>query len=583
MAMTDYLLNITGMNIDAAESTVQQAFSDKSTYTVPDYQRPYSWKKEQWSDFWNDLNSIPEESTHFLGSVVLIKHNTPFDELDELEVVDGQQRLTTISIILCAMRKQYRANKDPDNIVGLIEDEYLYERDDNNNKQAKLSLSKFDGGDYENILEGRENAVGEESQLLAALDFFREKLSDYTIEELDELRAKLANQMTLVVVECNNAGSAFRLFETLNNRGMELSAVDLMKNSLLQTATERYETGSESSQYKHIRSQWEYLLDNVVHQINHPNRFFRHFIMSRRKPDITGNVSSRTLYDVFNNIITDKLREEGIQLTDYIDEMVGVSDTYMGIIDASTDEYGGKQSKKVNSRLRNLNDIESSHSRTLILRSIEEFDDSTKMLEVLRLLESFMTRWRVSDLTTGAALDRIFSDLCSDAFEESDPVEAIRTKLNEEAPSDDEFRAKFASSSFKRNSMTRYILDTIEREHYSSGGGKTYDRASVDIEHIAPQSAMSSEKYEPWKPILNVSEAEYKNDYRNRIGNLTLLEESLNEEASANPFDQKKDQYRLSDFQMTEDIRSRYEEWNIDTIEKRSEELANIAVDIWRF
>ncbi len=131
--------------------------------------------------------------------------------------------------------------------------------------------------------------------------------------------------------------------------------------------------------------------------------------------------------------------------------------------------------------------------------------------------------------------------------------------------------------------MTRYILDTIEREHYSSGGGKTYDRASVDIEHIAPQSALSAEKYESWKPILDVSEAEYKNQYRNRIGNLTLLEERLNEEASTNPFGQKKDQYRLSDFQMTEYLRSNYQEWNTSTIEERSEELAETATKIWDF
>jgi len=571
------------MDIDAAESTVQQTFSNKSTYTVPDYQRPYSWKKDQLADFWNDLNSIPSDSTHFLGSIVLIKHQTSFNELDKLEVVDGQQRLTTISLLLRAMQLKYEENGDPNDIADLINEDFLYERDDNNNRQPKLSLSQFDGDDYSNILTGRENAVGDDSKLLNALEFFQVKLTDHTIDELDNLRAKLSNQITLVIVECTSAGSAFRLFETLNNRGMELSAVDLMKNSLLQTATDRYTGGSSSDEYNHIRTQWEYLLGNVVHQIDTPNRFFRHFIMSRDKPDISGNVSSRTLYDSFNEIINKKLSEENIQLTSYIDEMVDVSDTYMGIVEASTDTYSGRQSKKVNSRLRNLNDIQSSHSRTLILRSIEEFDDSTKTLEVLRLIESFMTRWRVADLTTGATLDRIFSNLCSDAFDKPDPVDTIRTKLKEEAPSDEEFRAKFSSSGFKNNSMTRYLLDTIEREHYSNSGGKTYDRASVDIEHIAPQAALSAEKYKPWESVLNVTEAEYKNQYRNRIGNLTLLEQSLNEKASANPFDKKRDQYRLSDFAMTEDLRQNYQDWNIDTIERRSEELARISVDIWNF
>ncbi|MCO8268834.1 DUF1524 domain-containing protein [Haloferax sp. AB510] len=459
--------------------------------------------------------------------------------------------------------------------------EYLYERDDNNNKHPKLSLSQYDGADYEHILDGRENAVADNSNLLEALEYFENQLTGYTTDELDDLRARLTKQMTIVVVECDTPGSAFRLFETLNDRGMELSSVDLMKNSLLQTATQEY--GSGSSEYNHVRSQWEYLLKNVVHQIDHPNRFFRHFIMSREVPDYEGNVSSRKLYDVFNEIIDSKLDEVGISIMGYVDEMVDISDTYLGIIDASVDKYNGKQSRKVNARLRNLNDIEASHSRTLILRSIEEFDDSTKTIQVLRLLESFMTRWRVADLTTGASLDRIFSGLCSTAFDSANPVDEIRSKLKEEAPGDDEFRAKFASSEFKQNSMTRYVLDTLEREHYSSGGGKTYDRASVDIEHIAPQAALSADKYSTWRDVLTVGEAEYKNQYRNRIGNLTLLEESLNEEASANPFQQKIDQYRLSDFKMTEDVRSTYSEWTIDTIEKRSDKLAEIAVEIWNF
>lgn len=568
------------MNIDATESTIQGVFADKSTYSVPDYQRPYSWEKDQWADFWTDLKTI-EDGTHFLGSIVLIKHDGGFNQLAKLEVVDGQQRLTTISLLFCAMQSQYEELGDPNGISELISDEYLNERDDSNNKQPKLSLSQYDGDDYKHIVEERENAVHEDSRLLRALRYFEKKLSDHTTDELDELRARLTKQMTIVVVECDTPGSAFRLFETLNNRGMELSSIDLMKNSLLQTATYKY--GSDSEEYEHIRNQWEVLLQDVVHQIDHPNRFFRHFIMSREKPNYEGNVSSRKLYDVFNEIIDSRLDEVGISIDEYVDAMVDISDMYMGIIDASIDTYGGKQSKKVNSRLRNLNDIGASHSRTLILRSIEEFDDSTKTIEVLRLLESFMTRWRVTDLTTGASLDRIFSELCSNAFEESDPIDAIRQRLKEEAPGDDEFKAKFASSEFKQNSMTRYVLDTLEREHYSTGGGKTYDRASVDIEHIAPQAAVSADKYSSWKELLDVGEAEYKNQYRNRIGNLTLLEESLNEEASANPFQQKKDQYRLSDFQMTEHVRSNYSDWNTDTIERRSEELAETAVDIWNF
>ncbi len=134
----------------------------------------------------------------------------------------------------------------------------------------------------------------------------------------------------------------------------------------------------------------------------------------------------------------------------------------------------------------------------------------------------------------------------------------MRREFENKAPNDDEFKSKLETSDFKRNSKTLYILDYIEKHHYSSeGGGKTIDRANVDIEHIAPQRALSDKKYSAWKEVLNIEEGEYNNKYRNRLGNLTLLENWLNEEASDNPFQQKKDQYHLSDFRMTQEIREK--------------------------
>lgn len=572
------------IDITASEDNIQNTFSRKNRFTVPDYQRPYSWKKEQWTDFWNDLTTLPDEETHFLGSLVVIKHETGWKSLNELEIVDGQQRLTTISLILCAMRERYEEAGDPNDLADLIEGEYLYETDHDNNSHAKLSLSRFDDDNYNKILNRRLNAVDEDSRLLEGYEYFKKELDNYNIGGIDDLRKKLVGSMTVVIVQCESAGSAFRLFETLNDRGMELSAVDLMKNSLLQTAADKNPDSDRSDEYQHIREQWEYLLENVVHEISHPDRFFRHFMMSRSEPDIQENISSRTLYDTFKNTIETRIPNSNITLIGYIDEMVDVSNLYIGIVQNSIDEFSGRPQTKINSKIRNLNDIQSSHARTLVLRSFDEFDDSSTILELLNMIEVFMTRWRVADLQTGANLDKIFSDLCSNAFSEDNPLNVIRERLKEEAPSDDEFRAKLANSNFKRNDQTRYILDTIERRHFmTGGGGKTYDRASVDIEHIAPQSALTAKKYRPWKEILDIGEAEYNSQYRNRIGNLTLLEERLNEEASDNPFQQKKDQYRLSDFKMTEDIRGKYDEWNIETINERSHDLAEIGVEVWSF
>ena len=569
------------LDISASEADLQNIFTKSNRFTVPDYQRLYSWTESQWEEFWNDLTSIAEEDTHFLGSIVVIQHQGKFDELTKLELVDGQQRITTISLLLRVMREYYQKHSET-GLSEMIDTNYLHETDFDNDQYPKLSLSRFENDDYQELLDGDPEEVNEESQLRQANEYFHERVFECDIETVDQLRKRLLGSMTLVVVECDSAGSAFRLFETLNNRGLELSAVDLMKNALLQVASDRY-GGTNRDTYEHIREQWERVLENVVYEINNPDRFFRHYMMSRPDPDVEGSVTSRTLYDTFRSLIDDRLPAERTTLVEYVDGMVETSELYVGLTKADADVFSGRPQKQINRRLRNLNDIQSSHSRTLLLRTFEEFDEYSDVLSVLRLLEVFMVRWRISGNQTGSKLDRIFSELCSNAFDTTDPLKAIQMRLAEEAPGDDEFRSRLTNSDFSRNAQTKYLLDTIERHHYmESGEGKEYDRATVDIEHIAPQQAFSAKKYSTWRNVLGVGKAEF-NQYRNRLGNLTLLEGRLNETAKDNPFEQKKDQYKLSDFQMTQDIRERYDEWTVEEIEDRSERLADIGAEIWDF
>lgn len=569
------------LEISASEADIQHILKKSYRFTVPDYQRLYSWKEAQWTEFWNDLNNISDEDTHFLGSIVVIQYRKSIDELDEMEVVDGQQRLTTISLLLRAMQQYYEDLGEQ--IAEQIRETYLHEADFDINEYPKLELSRFDNDRYQEIIDGDPTNVPEEEQLRKAYDFFAEKIEGLEKSEVDQLRKHLLGSMTLVVVECDSAGSAFRLFETLNNRGLELSAVDLMKNALLQVASEKYPGGDESEEYEQIRDQWEKVLEKVVHEISEPDRFFRHYIMSRPVPDINGSVTSRQLYETFRDIIEERLPTEGVTLVDYVDGMVDHADLYVGLTDANVDEFSSRPQKKINRRIRNLNDIQASHARTILLRAFDEFEEYEDILSLLRLLEVFMIRWRVAGNQTGANLDKVFSELCSDAFDDSDPLKTIRLRLAEEAPSDNEFRSRLTNSDFSRNAQTKYMLDTIERQYYmQSGEGKEYDRATVDLEHIAPQRTYSAKKYSPWRDVISVGEAKFDH-YRNRLGNLTLLEERLNESASDNPFQQKKDQYKLSDFEMTQAVREEYDKWSIDQIEHRSEKLAEIGVEIWDF
>lgn len=566
------------LDISASESTVENILSRSDRYTVPEYQRLYSWDEEQWNDFWRDLTSIEENETHFLGSIVVIKRVGSFEELDRMDLVDGQQRLTTISILLSVIRERYKEEGGQEGLVEKLDSDYLHAYDMNNEEYQNLTLSNTDNKEFKAILDGRpEDAEG--SQLYEAYSHFEERVNDLPFEEVDQIRKRLLGSMTLVIIDTEDPESAFRLFETLNDRGLELSAVDLMKNSVLQEAMETFPKGYDAEEYTHVREQWEKLLQNVVREINKPNRFFRHFIMAASEPEKNSSISNYKLYDEFRDIIKRDLPTEDVSLVDYIDQMVEVSDLYMGFIKADVNSFESRNQEKINQRLKNLNAIQSVHTRTLLLRAFQELDDFGELDRVLRLLEVFMTRWKMAGYASGSKLDSIFASLTSEAFDgNGDPIEIIKTELEKEAPDDEEFKIGLMSRSFKRNDQTRYILQTLETRAF---GGQAGDWTSIDIEHIAPRKFWNTKKYESWRQVLNLSEEEAA-EYVEKLGNLTLLDSRHNAAAGAQPFEEKKQYYLSSNFNMVEEVQDR-DDWNKEAIDNRTEELANRCVEVWDF
>jgi len=149
-------------------------------------------------------------------------------------------------------------------------------------------------------------------------------------------------------------------------------------------------------------------------------------------------------------------------------------------------------------------------------------------------------------------------------------------------PSDLEFETNFQEREFRNNDQTKYILDTFEKKHFmkNAAGKSIKERSEVHIEHIAPTSSFTAKKYKKWADYLDINKAGFEN-FKTRIGNLTLLEYKLNIRASNKPFLQKKKRYDESSFKMTEKIIENYSEWKSADILKRTKKLSKIAVNIW--
>ena len=561
-----------GIGLSATEDTVEQVLTRNYRYTVPDYQRRYSWGEEQWGALWADLNSIRSDSTHFLGSVVLIERPGGLNELNKLEIVDGQQRIGTITVLLSLMREKYYELGESEQAED-IENQYLKKRDLDRNEYQNLTLSTFDNPDLERVIERKYDRM-DDGQLREAVQFYASKLDSLDIDELDTLRKRLLASVTLVSIRCEGEQSAFRLFETLNDRGMELSSVDLMKNYTFSKAASAPDSEID---YEQVQDDWERLIRALMPNTSQPSRFFRHYIMSASKPKYDGDVSDYKLYDEYQKIVDSKLPESGISLNEYVIELADKAELYAKILNHEIDMYDDAGNDAINSKLEDLEIINSVQARTLMLRVFEEYDTANKVMESLLLLESFLMRWKVSSYPTGGELDRIYSRICSEAFEKENSIREIYKGLSDRCPSDEEFIASIENKRVRLNNRTSYILKRLEMDYYD---GIEANLDEFDREHIAPRASFSAKKYSAWPSTLGTTEAQFE-QFRDKLGNLTLLETDKNISIGADPFKKKKEAYAESKIQMNQRLCEDYDSWGTDEIEQRTSELANAMVQIW--
>jgi len=561
-----------GIGLSATEDTVEQVLTRNYRYTVPDYQRRYSWGEEQWGALWADLNSIGDDSTHFLGSIVLIERSEGLNELNKLEIVDGQQRISTITILLSLMREKYYELGESEQAED-IEDQYLRKRDLDRNEYQNLTLSTFDNPDLKKMID-QDYGKMSDGQLREAVQFYVNKLEGLSVDELDQLRKRLLASVTLVSIRCEGEQSAFRLFETLNDRGMELSSVDLMKNYTFSKAAS---VPDSEIDYAEVQDDWGRLIKTLLPNMSQPSRFFRHYIMSASKPNYDGDVSDYKLYDEYQKIIDTKLPDAGISLTEYVEELADKAELYAKILNHEIDMYDDAGNDAINSKLQDLEIINSVQARTLMLRIFEEYDTANKVMESLLLLESFLMRWKVSNYPTGGELDRIYSRICSEAFDKDNSIREIYKGLSDRCPSDEEFVASIENKRVRLNDRTSYILKRIETDYYD---GMEANLDEFDREHIAPRASFTAKKYSAWPSTLGTTEAQFE-QYRDKLGNLTLLETEKNISIGADPFKKKRETYTTSKLKMNQQLCEDYDRWGTDEIEQRTSELANAMVQIW--
>lgn len=547
--------------IEAKEVKLQLLLSNaQEAYKVPLYQRPYAWSRDQWEDLFEDLNSLRPNDVHFLGSIVVVPESEHRFGVNYFQVVDGQQRLATILIWLSAIRDIAKENGNNE-LANYLTETFLFARELESGRQRKipkLQLGQLDNDAFRRVLEGKSKDYNH--LIFECYKYFKNKTNDEKMWQI------LLNNVSIIHINASNHFNAFRLFETLNDRGLELSAADLIKNFLL------IKVSSKEEIFNDTISQWNEMYEKV--RDKEPVKFIRRYMLSNYK----GKISESRLYEEVRKKLENKNPEK---IYDFVKDLNDNAIVYKKIFECSFSQ------DKINKKLEKLHLVEVAPSFTLLLKIMPHLGNKKiskeDVLEIMEMIESFHIRWGVCGQST-SRLDKIYNDICME-LKDKQPQEfkeIIKNKLLQEIKNnaDDEiFRRNFSQRAFKPNeTRTKYILWKLSKPT----GETALNIREIQTEHVMPQT-LSDEWIEYLKRKTSKTEEEIRALHRenlNRIGNLAIIKGEWNVSMSNRVFSEKREYYRKNEFQITKEL-SNHDEWTFKKIDERSKQLAEEACKIW--
>jgi uncharacterized protein with ParB-like and HNH nuclease domain len=541
-----------------------ETYLQKGIFYIPDYQREYSWlKDEQIDDFWNDLESAVEEGreTHFFGQVVI--HDDKTDQ--KKYIIDGQQRTTTSVIFLAVLRdlfeelfNQYNYSSSRNKFED-IRLKFIGRWSEEEN-ELRLTLGKIDKDYF------RDNIQINKPSIEEPIEDSHKRIKDAYLELEKRLRNKIEGihdgkekhnilltyynkfikGFQLMYVETDEINEAFIIFETLNARGKDLETSDLLKNHLFRSSGKLIEN---------VKDNWMKTVENLENI--DITKYLRHFWNSKFK-----FTREKDLYKRIRTYInTPKKAEE------FVKNFREISDVYKTLINPSEEIYFSDQ--QLNKKLINLKTLNASTFYPIILSMVNNSFNEKEIGFVLSAIETFIVRNNVVAGKVANKYEILFAKIAHKISEkEITSVEEIFDQLKDDMLSDEEFEVHFKSFTIKSKKVAKFLLkeinDYLENEVEVLTNGKR-----VHLEHIMPKNSVH------W----DVDEEIHKK-YLNRLGNLTLLGSEYNKSIQNKEFNKKKEIYNRSNIKITKDL-CYYDIWDLNTIEQRQMELFKIALERW--
>ncbi len=562
-------------NFKTENNTFRKLIGNGLTYRIPRFQRDYSWTNEEWEDLWMDLQGTLKadgENAHYMGYLVLQSADDK-----TFDVIDGQQRLTTISLIVLAILKniqrlinagndaepnQRRMDQIRQTYVGYLDPVTLVSR-------PKLTLNRNNNTYFQTYLVPlghlpQRGFRASEHALRKAFEWFDKRVADYlkssTGDEgmrLAKLVEEISDRLFFTVITVTDELNAYKVFETLNARGVRLSATDLLKNYLFSVLDRGGETDHE---LRNLEDRWEAIVGRLQSE-NFPD-FLRVHWNSRR--------SFARQADLFKTIRAQVNTPQAVfQLLRDMEEDL---DTYLALSSPEPSDWP-QEDKQLAGVLKTFR-VRQPFPLLLAAKRVFDAPDFTGLLRATVVISM---RFNVIGSQSTAEQERKYNEV-AERVAKGEQVKLGPTLqlLRSIYPDDTAFRATFAEKSIRttdsrNNRVVRFILCAIEK--HLSQQANDFASDAFNIEHVLPQNAPDN-----WGGIGN-DDAEA---LVYRLGNMTLMQAGSNRDAGNAEYAKKRDAYRTSGFAITRKIGEENAEWTPERIAAHQNWMAAQATAIWR-
>lgn len=553
--------------LDTSSVSLSDIIGNGKTYTVPPYQRDYSWRRDQWEDLWNDVLTIATEgSVHYMGSIVLQNMGEK-----RFNVIDGQQRFATLTLIVLAIINQLEILIDK-NIdvaenrerVSLLQKKFIGDKDPGSlTYSSKLKLNENNNSFFQSyVLVFRSptnvNTLKDSDRLIwQAYNYYVARITEhFAHEESGEVIANflnkyIAEKLMFIQIIVEDELSAYTVFETLNSRGVGLTVTDLLKNYLFSVATD--------VDLPHIKDKWKKIVEIIGLDL-FPT-FLRHYWISKHKL-----IRQEYLFRAIKASVTTS--PEVISLLESLEDNALLYNALSNYADTFWD--GHRETRR---RVKELDLFKEKQAYPLLIAAYNNLDQENFAL-VLKFISIITFRYTVIARLHTNIKEEIYNKAAIEISEKrvTSALQMVQL-LKPLYPSDNDFKNDFATKSIstkRGKKIVRYILFSIENQ--LSGNDFDFEDNPGTIEHILPENG--SDHYENEFPSSIHESLVY------RLGNYTLLENDKNRECSNLPFEDKKAVYSESQYELAKLIVAN--EWTPNTLEIRQRKLAGYASSIWR-